>query len=29
MVDEHKLTDKDVLELWWEKDIARKILKGR
>jgi hypothetical protein len=29
MVDGRKLTDQDVLELWWEKDIAREILKGR
>jgi hypothetical protein len=29
MVDERKLTDKNVLELWWDKRIARKILQGR
>ena len=29
MVDERKLADHEVLELWWERDIARKILRGR
>lgn len=29
MVNGHRLTDKDVLELWWEPEIARKILQGR
>jgi hypothetical protein len=28
-VDDRRLSDKDVLELWWGKDIARKILSGR
>ena len=29
MVDDRKLTDREVLELWWKTDIARKILQGR
>jgi hypothetical protein len=29
MVDNRKLTDKDVLELWWDKEIAGEILEGR
>jgi len=28
IVDDRKLTDKDVLELWWE-DIASDIMEGR
>jgi hypothetical protein len=28
-VDDRRLSDKDVLELWWGKNIARKILSGR
>jgi hypothetical protein len=28
-VDDRRLSDKDVLELWWGKDITRKILRGR
>ena len=28
-VDQRKLNDKDVLELWWGKDTAKKILRGR
>ena len=29
MVNGRKLNDKDVLELWWGKAIARKIMRGR
>jgi hypothetical protein len=29
MVDERRLNDKAVLELWWGEDIAPKILEGR
>jgi hypothetical protein len=28
-VEKHCLNDKDILELWWGKDIARRILEGR
>jgi hypothetical protein len=28
-VDDRRLSDKGVLELWWGKDIARNILRGR
>ena len=29
MVDDRKLSDRGVLELWWGEDIAGKILQGR
>jgi hypothetical protein len=29
LVDNRKLTDEEVLKLWWHEDITRKILKGR
>ena len=29
MVDDRKLTDREVLEMWWEADIASEILRGR
>ena len=29
MVDDRKFTDREVLERWWERDIAREILQGR
>jgi hypothetical protein len=28
-VDDRRLSDKGVLELWWGEDIAREILRGR
>lgn len=29
LIDRHKLSDRDVLNAWWDADIVRKILKGR
>ena len=29
VVDDRKLTDNEVLEMWWKADIARVILQGR
>ena len=29
MVDNRKLTDREVLEMWWKRDIASEILQGR
>lgn len=29
MVGDRKLTDREVLVLWWTEDIAREILQGR
>ena len=29
MMDDRELTDREVLELWWKANIARKILQGR
>ena len=29
MVDNRKLTDREVLEMWWKADISREILEGR
>ena len=28
MVDDRKLTDREVLEMWWTRGIAREILRG-
>jgi hypothetical protein len=28
-VDDRKLTDRGVLDLWWKEDITREILQGR
>ena len=29
MVDDQKLTDREVLDLWWKSDITGEILQGR
>ena len=29
MVNDRKLTDREVLEMWWKANIAREILQGR
>ena len=29
LLDDRKLTDRAVLEMWWKADIAREILRGR